>query len=403
MNRRAMLVLLLVSGLVISLSMGMRQSMGLFLGPLTAELGVSAATFSFSLALQNIVWGASGPVVGALADRYGARPVVFATAILYAAGLLVMTVSKGAFGLDVAGFLCGIGIAGTGFGVLIGVVARASPPEKRSQRVGLVAATGSLGTVVLAPFAQWVMSLAGWHAGLIAFAIIAGVTAVLSLLIKESNVGEAKGNQRLGEALREAARHRGFLQMTTAYFACGFQLIFLTTHLPRYLEVCGLAPSVGAQALGLIGLCNTFGTYAFGHLGARYSQKKLLALLYGLRTVFICVFLAVPVTPTSALVFAAAMGFLWLGVAPLMSGVIGRMFGLTHFNTLYGVSFFSHQLGSFAGAWMGGLAYTLTGNYSVAWGALIAIGIIAFTLQWTADDRPAATLATRDRSLLRAG
>jgi predicted MFS family arabinose efflux permease len=384
-----MLALLVVSGLVISLSMGMRQSMGLFLGPLTAELGVSAATFSFSLALQNIVWGASGPVVGALADRYGARPVVFATALIYVAGLLAMAASKGAMGLDMAGFLCGIGIAGTGFGVLIGVVARASPPEKRSQRVGLVAATGSLGTVVLAPFAQWLMSLAGWKAALLGFAAIAGITALLSLLIREHHVSEARGDQRLGEALREAARHRGFLQMTTAYFACGFQLIFITTHLPRYLEVCGVAPSVGAQALGLIGLCNTFGTYIFGHLGARYSQKKLLALLYGTRTVFICIFLALPVTPTSALVFAAAMGFLWLGVAPLMSGVIGRMFGLTHFNTLYGVSFLSHQLGSFAGAWMGGLAYTLTGSYSIAWGALIAIGIIAFTLQWTADDRPA--------------
>jgi predicted MFS family arabinose efflux permease len=392
-KNRAMFGLLLVSGLVISLSMGMRQSMGLFLGPLTTELGVSAAAFSFSLALQNIVWGASGPVVGALADRYGARLVVFATALIYAAGLAVMIASRGAFGLDVAGFLCGIGIAGTGFGVLIGVVARASPPEKRSQRVGLVAATGSLGTVALAPFAQWLMSLAGWKAALLGFAAVAGVTAVLSLFIKETqHADEIRGPQRLGEALRQAARHRGFLQMTTAYFACGFQLIFITTHLPRYLEVCGLAPSVGAQALGLIGLCNTFGTYLFGHLGARYSQKKLLALLYGLRTVFICIFLAVPVTPTSALVFAAAMGFLWLGVAPLMSGVIGRMFGLTHFNTLYGVTFFSHQVGSFAGAWMGGLAYTLTGSYSVAWGALITIGIIAFTLQWTADDRPAAAL-----------
>jgi predicted MFS family arabinose efflux permease len=391
-NPRAMVVLLLVSGLVISLSMGMRQSMGLFLGPLTSDIGVSAATFSFSLALQNIIWGASGPVVGALADRYGARPVVFATALIYAAGLMVMTISKGAFGLDVAGFLCGIGIAGTGFGVLIGVVARAAPPEKRSQRVGLVAATGSLGTVVLAPFAQWLMSLAGWKAALLGFVAIAGLTALLALFIREQNVPETKTSQPLGDALREAARHRGFLQMTTAYFACGFQLIFLTTHLPRYLEVCGLAPSVGAQALGLIGLCNTIGTYIFGHLGARYSQKKLLALLYGTRTVFICIFLAVPVTPTSALVFAAAMGFLWLGVAPLMSGVIGRMFGLTHFNTLYGVTFFSHQVGSFAGAWMGGLVYTMTGNYSVAWGALIAIGIIAFTLQWTADDRPAAAL-----------
>ncbi len=389
-----MLMLLLVSGLVISLSMGMRQSMGLFLGPLTTELGISAATFSFSLALQNIVWGASQPIVGALADRYGARPVVFGTGAIYAVGLLVMMFSRGALGIDTAGFLCGIGIAGTGFGVLIGVVARATPPEKRIQRIGLVAATGSLGTAVIAPFAQWMMAnFGGWKAALVGFAVIACITALLALLIKEESVADAKPMgepQRLAEALRDAARHRGFLQMTTAYFACGFQLIFITTHLPRYLEICGVAPGVGATALSLIGLCNTIGTYIFGHLGARYSQKKLLAMIYGARTIFICLFLAVPVSTASALVFAAAMGFLWLGVAPLISGVIGRMFGLAHFNTLYGVTFFSHQVGSFAGAWMGGLAYTLTGSYSVAWGALIAIGIIAFTLQWTADDRPAA-------------
>ena len=389
-----MLVLLLVSGVIISLSMGMRQSMGLFLGPLTTELGISAATFSFALALQNIVWGLSQPLVGALADRYGARRVVFGTGVIYALGLLLMMASRGGVGLDIAGFLIGIGVAGTGFGVLIGVVARATPPHQRIQRIGLVAATGSLGTVVLAPLAQWLMATFGnWQAALIGFIVIALGMTFLSLMIREESVADAKPSgerQRLAEALRDAGRHRGFLQMTTAYFACGFQLIFITTHLPRYLEICGVSPSVGAQALGLIGLCNTIGTYLFGHLGARYSQKKLLAMIYGARTVFICLFLAVPVSPASALIFAAAMGFLWLGVAPLISGVIGRMFGLAHFNTLYGVTFFSHQVGSFAGAWMGGLAYTLTGNYSVAWAALIVIGVTAFTLQWTADDRPAA-------------
>src|SRR5512138_3746134 len=389
-----MLVLLLVSGVIISLSMGMRQSMGLFLGPLTAELGISAATFSFALALQNIVWGLSQPLVGALADRYGARRVVFGTGVVYALGLLLMMASRGGVGLDIAGFLIGIGVAGTGFGVLIGVVARATPPHLRIQRIGLVAATGSLGTVVLAPLAQWLMATFGdWKAALIGFIVVALGMTFLSLMIREESVADAQPSgepQRLAEALRDAGRHRGFLQMTTAYFACGFQLIFITTHLPRYLEICGVAPSVGAQALGLIGLCNTIGTYLFGHLGARYSQKKLLAMIYGARTVFICLFLAVPVSPASALVFAAAMGFLWLGVAPLISGVIGRMFGLAHFNTLYGVTFFSHQVGSFAGAWMGGLAYTLTGNYSIAWTALIVIGVTAFTLQWTADDRPAA-------------
>jgi predicted MFS family arabinose efflux permease len=376
--------------------MGMRQSMGLFMGPLTTDLGISAATFSFSLALQNIVWGLSQPVVGALADRYGARPVVFGTAVIYAAGLALMVVSRGALGLDLAGFLCGIGIAGTGFGVLIGVVARATPPEKRIQRVGLVAAVGSLGTVVLAPAAQSVMGNFGWQAALVSFAGIALFTGFLSLLVKEKPVADARPtSQPLRKALADAGRHRGFVQMTVAYFACGFQLIFITTHLPQYLQICGVSPEVGAQALGLIGFFNTLGTYLFGHLGARYSQKKLLALIYGTRTVFICIFLAVPVTATTTLVFAAAMGFLWLGVAPLITGVIGRVFGLGHFNALYGTVFLSHQIGSFAGAWMGGVVFSATGSYAYAWAALIAIGSIAFLLQWTMDDRPLEATAFR--------
>ena len=391
-----MLVLLLVSGTIVSLSMGMRQSMGLFMGPLTTDLGISAATFSFSLALQNIVWGLSQPVVGALADKYGARPVVFGTAVIYAAGIGLMIVSRGAIGLDIAGFLCGVGIAGTGFGVLIGVVARATPPEQRIQRVGLVAAVGSLGTVVLAPTGQALIGNFGWQAALTVFAGIAIFTALLSLLVKEKPAADVKpASGPLREALADAGRHRGFVQMTVAYFACGFQLIFITTHLPQYLQVCGVSPEVGAQALGLIGFFNTLGTYLFGHLGARYSQKKLLALIYGTRTVFICVFLAVPVTATTTLVFAAAMGFLWLGVAPLITGVIARVFGLGHFNALYGTVFLSHQVGSFAGAWMGGVVFSATGSYSYAWAALVAIGSIAFVLQWTMDDRPLEATAFR--------
>src|SRR5258706_1687580 len=391
-----MLVLLLVSGTIVSLSMGMRQSMGLFMGPLTTDLGISAATFSFSLALQNIVWGLSQPVVGALADRYGARPVVFATTLIYAAGLGLMIVSRGAVGLDIAGFLCGIGIAGTGFGVLIGAVARATPPEKRIQRVGLVAAVGSLGTMVLAPTAQALIGGYGWEGALAVFAGIAVFTGVLCLFIREHAVPDARPTpQPPAQAPRGAGRHRGFVQMTIAYFACGFQLVFITTHLPQYLQVCGVSPEVGAQALGLIGFFNTIGTYLFGHLGARYSPKKLLALIYGTRTVFICIFLAVPITATTTLIFAAAMGFLWLGVAPLVTGVIGRVFGLGHFNALYGTVFLSHQVGSFAGAWMGGVVFSATGSYSMAWAALIAIGAIAFLLQWTMDDRPADATAFR--------
>jgi predicted MFS family arabinose efflux permease len=398
-NRRAMLALLILSGLIISLCMGLRQSLGLFMRPLTVDIGVSAATFGFSLALQNIVWGLSQPFVGALADRHGARPVLIGTALLYTLGLALMAFAAHLpGGLEVAGFLTGIGTAGTGFGVLIGTISRATPPERRSQTVGIVAAAGSLGTMVLAPLGQWLIGAYGWQAALVAFALIAASMALIALPVKglaqrlgaESAGGGAlaQSKQPLGEALREALAHRGFMFMTLAFFACGFQLVFITTHLPAYLQLCGVAPGVGASALALIGLFNTVGTYMFGQLGARYSQKHLLALIYLLRTVFIVAFLLMPISATSTLVFAAAMGFLWLGVAPLVTGIIGRVFGLTHFNTLYGVVFLSHQVGSFFGAWMGGLVFDWTGNYDAGWGALIVIGLTAFTLQWLMDDRP---------------
>jgi predicted MFS family arabinose efflux permease len=396
-NRRAMILLLVLSGAIISICMGLRQSLGLFMRPMALDAGISAATFGFAIALQNIVWGISQPFVGALADKHGPRPVLIWTALAYAAGMLLMVFSRGALGMDVAGFLLGIGTAGTAFDVLMGVVARATPPEKQSQTVGLVAASGSLGTMLLAPIGQGLIDGYGWQAAMMVFAGIAGSMVLFALPIKglaiTLNAGPTGGGakpQRLGEALRDATGHRGYLFMTLAFFACGFQLVFITTHLPAYLQLCGIAPGVSATALGLIGLFNTIGTYGFGLLGARYSQKHLLALIYLLRTLFICAFLLVPISATTTLIFAAAMGMLWLGVSPLVTGIISRVFGLEHFGALYGVVFLSHQVGSFFGAWMGGLVFGWTGSYNYAWGALIAIGLAAFTLQWMMDDRPPA-------------
>jgi predicted MFS family arabinose efflux permease len=384
-------LLIALSGLIISIAMGLRQSLGLFMSPMTLDLGISAATFGFAIALQNIVYGVAQPFVGALADRHGPRPVLVGTALIYAGGLALMAFAKGLPGaLEVAGFLTGVGTAGTAFGVLIGTVARATPPEKRSQTIGIVAAAGSLGTLVLAPIGQRLIDAFGWQAAMLAFAAIAASMVLLSLPIREASPHEelSSKKQNLEEALREAMAHRGYVFMTLAFFACGFQLIFITTHLPAYLEICGVAPGVSATALGLIGLFNAVGTYMFGLLGARYSQKRLLAMIYLLRTLFIVIFLAAPISAASTLVFAAAMGFLWLGVTPLVSGIIGRVFGLTHFNTLYGIVFLSHQVGSFFGAWMGGVVLDWRGNYDLAWGALIVIGLAAFALQWLMDERP---------------
>ena len=387
-----MVLLIILSGVIISICMGLRQSLGLFMQPMGVELGISAAAFGFSIALQNIVWGASQPFVGALADRYGARPILVGTALVYAAGLLLMLVSRSFPGaLEIAGFMVGIGAAGTGFGVLMGTISRATPPQRRSQTVGLVAACGSLGTFVLAPLGGWLIDGFGWRTAMLAFAGIAAAMVLLSLPIREqAALKDASASLKLKEAVQQAVGHRGYLFMTLAFFACGFQLVFLTTHLPAYLALCGVAPGVGATALGLIGLFNAIGTYLFGQLGARYSQKHLLALIYLARTAIIVVFLALPISAASTLVFAAAMGFLWLGVAPLVTGIIGRVFGLTHFNTLYGIVFFSHQVGSFFGAWMGGVVFDRFGNYNFAWGALIVIGLAAFTLQWLMDERPPA-------------
>jgi predicted MFS family arabinose efflux permease len=400
-NRRAMLLLLVLSGVIISLCMGLRQSLGLFMRPMTLDLGITAAAFGFSIALQNIVWGVAQPFVGALGDRYGPRPVLIVTALLFAGGLLLMLVATSFPGaMEIAGFLIGIGTAGAGFGVLIGTISRATPPEKRSQTIGIVAAAGSLGTMVIAPLGQWLIDGYGWRVAMVGFAVIAASMAVLSLPIREqSPLGVASNTkQKLGDALREAMAHRGYLFMTLAFFACGFQLVFITTHLPAYLQLCGVAPGVAASALGLIGLFNAVGTYMFGMLGARYSQKHLLALIYLLRTLFIVLFLLFPVSAASTLIFAAAMGFLWLGVAPLVTGIIGRVFGLTHFNTLYGIVFLSHQVGSFFGAWMGGLVFDRFGNYNFAWGALIVIGVAAFTLQWLMDERPPRGRETAGRA-----
>lgn len=392
---RRSLLLLIVAAAILTLCMGLRQSLGLFLRPVTIDLGISAAAFSFALALQNIVWGLSQPFIGMLADRFGARPVLIGTALIYASGLATMGLASSALQVNLAGFMIGIGIAGTGVGVLMGVVSRATPPERRSQTIGAVAAAGSLGTMILAPIGQGLIGAFDWRVALLVFAGIGVLMAVLAIAIRGKPAQQGGGaldaleGLSLGRMLRTAAGHRGFMAMTIAFFACGFQLVFITTHLAPFLDICGLPASVSATALGLIGLFNAVGTYIVGLLGARYSQRRLLALVYLLRSTAIIVYLALPITVVSTLVFAAVMGFLWLSVVPLVTGLIGRLFGLGHFNTLYGFAFLSHQLGSFLGAWLGGVVLDFTGTYTIAWTALVIVGLLAFALQWAMDDRPA--------------
>lgn len=393
--RARLRVIVVVAACVMAVSMGLRQCFGLFLAPVLADLGTSAASFGFAVALHNLVWGLSQPFVGALGDRYGPRPVLLGCGALYTLGLLLFATSRTAWiGLDLGiGVLTGLGIAGTGFGVLLGAVSRAAPPERRGVLIGLVSGAGSAGVLAIAPLGEALAAHLGWRAAALAFVALCAAMAAMSVAIGGAPPRPAASAARaeasgLRTALGAALSHPGFVTMSIAFFACGFQLMFVTTHLPSFLGLCGLPPALGAQALAVIGVCNAVGSYAFGLLGQSYSPKRLLAGIYAIRTLAILAYLSSPVSATGTLLFAAVMGATWLGVVPLVSALIGRLFGLAHFNTLFGVAFLVHQLGGFAGAWMGGVVLDATGGYDAAWWMLIGVGAAAALLQWPMDDRP---------------
>lgn len=398
--------MIIVAGAVLSICMGLRQSFGLFLQPIRAEIGVSASAFGFALALQNLVWGLAQPVIGMAGDRYGPRPVLIGCAVTYALGLVLMSWGGPVLGLNLgAGVLVGVGIAGCGFGVVLGAVSRSVPPERRVQAVGMVSAAGSMATLVIAPLGQSIIERAGWQAAALVFAALALAIGAISMFIggRPAPLEDAARRRFSTKAsIGQAMRHPGFLAMTLAFFTCGFQLQFITVHLPTYLGICGISSEVSALALGVIGIANAIGSYVAGRLGARHSPKQLLALIYLLRTLAIIGFVAAPVTAFSTLAFAAVMGLLWLGVVPLVSGLISKLFGLQHFNTLFGIAFLSHQVGGFAGAWLGGLSYDLTNSYMTAWVSMVMVGLAAFLLQWSMDDRDRSPADSADDLIERA-
>ncbi|MBZ9676886.1 MFS transporter [Mesorhizobium sp. ES1-1] len=379
--------------------MGLRQSLGLFLQPIRADMGVSASAFGFALALQNLVWGLAQPVVGVAGDRYGPRPILISCALIYASGLLLMIWGGPVTGLNLgAGVLVGIGIAGCGFGVVLGAVSRSVPAPGRVQALGVVSAAGSLATLAIAPLGQSLIDHAGWQVALAVYAALALAMVPISFLVGGKPTVDklpVATASRTTSAILAALRHPGFIAMSLAFFACGFQLQFITVHLPTYLGICGVSTEVGALALGVIGIMNAIGSFVTARLAARHNPKELLALIYLLRTLTIAVFAAFPVSTFSTLAFAGVMGFLWLGVVPLISALISNAFGLRHFNTLFGIAFLTHQLGGFAGSWLGGVSYDVTGSYRVAWASMVIVGLLAFLLQWSmnhSDREPDLTL-----------
>jgi predicted MFS family arabinose efflux permease len=384
------------AAVMLSLAMGMRQSLGLFQPQMIRDVGVTAAQFSLAIAIQNIVWGLTQPFVGMAADRWGARPVAVAGVLTYAAGIGLAIVAQSAWVLTLGIGLCiGLALSCTASNIAMSVTSRTVTAARRSVAMGAVSAFGSLGLVLAAPLAQSLLSTQGWQIALVAFLGLAAVMLPAALMAGAADRIEVETTgvaQSIGEAVREATRHPGYLVMAVAFFVCGLQLVFLTTHLPTYLEICGMDPSLGAQALAAIGLFNVGGSYLFGWLGGRYSKRALLGGIYVLRSCFMVAYFALPPTPTSTLVFAAAMGTLWLGVVPLVSGLVVHLFGLRYMATLAGIAFFSHQLGSFVGAYGGGLVYSALGSYEWAWKGAVAIGIAAGLFQMTMNMRPSARI-----------
>ena len=386
------------AAMMLTLAMGMRQSLGLFQPHMIRELGITAADFSFAIALQNIIWGATQPFIGAIVDRIGARPVAVAGAFAYACGIAISAFAQSAFALMLGSGVCiGIALSCTASNLAMSVTSRAVSPLRRSVAMGSVSAVGSLGLMLASPLAQSLISSHGWQIAMLAFLGLAAImlpsayfAGGVDRVASDAQQGPA---QSVGEAVREAAGHSGYVVMAMAFFVCGLQLVFLTTHLPAYLDVCGLSPSVAASALALIGLFNAFGSWLFGWLGGRYSKRFLLGGIYLLRSVIITAYFSTTPTPTTTLLFAAAMGSLWLGVVPLVNGLVIHLFGLRYVATLSGIAFFSHQIGSFLGAWGGGVIYSALGSYEWAWKSSVLVGLVAGVVQMTMNLKPSPRLA----------
>jgi len=388
MRLRTPAVILACGGLILMLALGTRQSFGLFLRPMSTELGWGREAFSFAIALQNLVWGCAMPFMGAIADRYGGGRVLAAGGLAYGAGLIAMAHSTTPLGFNLAaGLLLGFGLSCTGFGVVMAVVARAFPPHKRSLAVGIVGACGSFGQFAMLPFGQALISGFGWLNALVVLGAISFLMIPLGAALAGRNAAEHESEQSIGAALAEAARHGGFWLLTASFFVCGFQTIFIMTHLPAYLVDKGLTPAQGMTALAIIGLFNILGSYGCGALGGRYSKRLILAWIYAIRAVAIGIFIAVPLTTAGTWLFAAVLGVTWLGTVPLTNSLVGQIFGVKYLSTLFSIAFLGHQLGAFVGAWAGGAVFDATGSYQLVWMMAIGLSIAAAALCLPINER----------------
>ena len=378
-------IIMLSAAALVSVTFGVRQVFGLFLVPISIEIGSGLQMFSLAIAVQNLIWGLSSPFFGALADKYGAWRVAAFGTLVYTVGLLCMAFMVNEAGVFLGQVLIGMGLGSAGISIAVGAVARAAPPEKRSLAMGLVTSFGSFGQFALVPVAQILMAQNGWQFAIVILSAIVASMVAFSLGMR-TPAGSARPLegvvQTASSALREATSSRDYILLTIGFFVCGLQLVFITTHLPTYLRDSGLSGDTASWSLALIGLFNIIGAFVCGWLGGIVSKKKTLATVYLLRGLIIVAFISLPPSPPLALLFGAAMGLLWLGTIPLTSGLIVTFFGPRHLSMLYGLVFLSHQLGSFVGAWLGGIWYDWYGNYEAMWWLNAGAGLFAFAINW---------------------
>jgi len=382
---------ILCAAAIVTLAMGVRQSFGLFLPQMGSALSIGRSDFGLALAIQNLVWGLAQPWVGALADRHGAGRVALTGAVLYVVGLAGASLAGGSLGMHLTlGFLVGFAMSGVTFIVMLGAVGRIVAPERRGMAFGLVTAGGSLGQFLIVPGAQLLLGELGYRMALIVLAALIALIAVFAIGVagKPAAAADDSPAQSAGEALREAAGQRSFQLLTAGFFVCGFHIAFIATHFPAYLVDQGIAPSIGASALALIGLFNIFGSWFFGMAADRWRKHHALAALYGARGLVFVAFLALPLTSVTALAFAAGIGFLWLGTVPLTNGLVSQIFGVRHLSMLGGVVFLSHQVGSFFGAWLAGWLFDRLGSYDATWAASVALAVFAALVHLPIRDAP---------------
>ncbi len=392
---------IICGGLILAIAVGIRQSFGLFLEPISSSLQIGRETFALSIGLVNLLWGVLAPFTGALADKYGLKRVAIVGALFYAGGILILSNSASPQELLLGGIIIGSGLSGLGFTVILGAVGKFAPPEKRGTALGLTTMGGSIGMFLGVPVTGSFIQTLGWSGALFGLAAISliMIPLVYGLIsndkVSDQNPQSGDTDEKLTEVLNHALKSKNFLLLVCGFFICGFHVNFIVAHLPAFISDMSLPGNVATTSLALIGFANIFGVALAGRLGDKYKKNDVLVALYALRALAFIIYIITPVTILSTLIFTFALGVLWLGTVPLTSGLVATFFGPKYMSMLYGIVFFSHQLGGFLSSWMGGWVFDLTGDYDIMWWFSVLLGLLAALLHVPIKDRPVIIFGTR--------